>query len=144
MDKNIILPRKTLLLWRIRTSLLSVLSLSFSFFIKQRVLMLIWIGTNLTAGLFLIGIYLPFLFKSIKIILKGDFLIICSGILFKQTKIIPRIKLIYVSEFSSPLAKKYGLCAVFLHVKRSKVFIPEINKSEFMLITNQMYSCLDE
>ena len=73
---------------------------------------------------------MPFLFKTCKVILLKQGVVVERGVFFKNTHILPFSKLIYTQSYRSPIARMLGLTAVSLKAARSRVFIPEMNEED--------------
>lgn len=133
--KNYILPRKTLLLWQIRAISLGIL-LSLIMFISNSIIFMpikiVWIAVCaiICLSVFTAVFYMPLLFKTCKVVLLKQGVVVERGVLFKNTHILPFSKLIYTQTYKSPIARALGLTAVSLKAARSRVFIPEMNKND--------------
>ncbi len=127
MKTEILLPKMTLMLWRIRTLLAGVVLIAlfcsltaFSlWFLLPAVLM------SLLSALLLFFI-LPKFFKTYKIIYDKSYVTVSYGFIINTTHIMPYPKLVYAKTLSTPLSRRLGLCAVMLKATRSLIFIPEI------------------
>lgn len=129
------LPKKTTVLWQIRmvliTFALAVACFYFSYlfsFLKIAAIAVAVVGV-LTAFL-----YLPFFFKSYKIILSNDAVIVKYGILIKVDHIMPYKRMIYAQSFQTPLARIFGIAAVRLKAARSYLFVAEIDEQSVQSI----------
>ena len=133
--KNYILPRKTLLLWQIRAISFGIL-LSILMFVSKTIVFLpirfIWIAVFVIMSISVLTavFYMPFLFKTCKVILLKQGVVVERGVFFKNTHILPFSKLIYTQSYRSPIARMLGLTAVSLKAARSRVFIPEMNEED--------------
>ncbi len=125
------LPKKTLTLWKIRLTLLSVLFFCvFSYFFHS-------FSWYLTTTVIIICIfealllwYIPALFKNYKIQHLNGAVVVTSGVIVRVTHIMPFSKLIYTQTVTSPLAKLMGLKAITLKAARSRLLIPELHENE--------------
>lgn len=133
--KKYILPRKTLILWQLRALIMGIilflLTLIARTFISFPLKFLGIIGvTDLVLTVLIMAIYMPALFKTCKIELLRQGVIVERGVFFKNTHILPFSKLIYTQTYKSPLALLLGLTAVSLKAARSRVFIPEMSEAD--------------
>ena len=123
------LPKKTTWLWFVRilviTFILFVLCYYFSPLFAPLKIAAIVIGI---LGLLVAFIYLPFFFKSYKIILSNDAVVVKYGIFIKAEHIMPYKRMIYAQSFETPLARIFGIKAVRLKAARSYLLIAEIEK----------------
>jgi membrane protein YdbS with pleckstrin-like domain len=123
------LPKKTTWLWILRillvTFILVALCLYFTSLFSFLKIVAIVIGV---LGLITSFIYLPFFFKTYKIILSNDAVIVKFGIFIKVEHIMPYKRMIYAQSFESPLARVLGVAAVRLKAARSYLLVAEIEK----------------
>ena len=123
------LPKKTTWLCFVRviliTFILDVLCLYFSPLFSPLKIAAIVIGV---IGFILAFVYLPFFFKTYKIILSNDAVIVKYGILIKVEHIMPYKRVIYAQSFETPLARILGVAAVRLKAARSYLLVAEIEK----------------
>ena len=123
------LPKKTTWLWILRillvTFILVALCLYFTSLFSFLKIAAIVIGV---LGLITSFIYLPFFFKTYKIILSNDAVIVKFGIFIKAEHIMPYKRMIYAQSFESPLARVLGVAAVRLKAARSYLLVAEIEK----------------
>ena len=123
------LPKKTTLLWQIRiiiiTFILVAACLYFEPLFSFLKIFAIVIGI---IGIILAFLYLPFFFKSYKIILSNDAVIVKFGIIVKIEHIMPYKRMIYAQSFETPLARIFGIAAVRLKAARSYLLVAEIEK----------------
>ena len=129
------LPKKTIFLWMVRivvlTFMLVAACLYFASLFNFLKLFAIIIGV---LGLVLAFIYMPFFFKSYRIILTNDAVIVKFGILIKVEHIMPYKRMIYAQSFATPLARILGVAAVRLKAARSYLLVAEIEKSDVQAI----------
>lgn len=123
------LPKKTTWLWFIRiiviTFILVALCLYFTPLFTPLKIAAIVIGI---LGLIVAFVYLPFFFKTYKIILSNDAVIVKYGILIKVEHIMPYKRMIYAQSFETPFARILGVAAVRLKAARSYLLVAEIEK----------------
>ena len=123
------LPKKTTWLWILRillvTFILVALCLYFTSLFSFLKIAAIVIGV---LGLITSFIYLPFFFKTYKIILSNDAVIVKFGIFIKAEHIMPYKRMIYAQSFETPLARVLGVAAVRLKAARSYLLVAEIEK----------------
>ena len=133
--KNYVLPRKTLFLWQIRAItfgvLLCILMLIAKTFIYIPLkIILITSVVILSLSVLIAVLYMPFLFKTCKVVLLKEGVVVERGVFFKNTHILPFSKLIYTQTYKSPIARMLRLTAVSLKAARSRVFIPEMSEED--------------
>lgn len=134
--KELSLPKKTLLLWRLRAVFVTVAFLFICYYFLKRFSYFYVLALLITGVLAaLVFWYLPKLFQSCKIRFFNEGIIIIRGVIFKTTHILPFSRLIYTQTTVTPLARLLGLMAVSLKAARSRLFVPELKKNdaEFML-----------
>ena len=123
------LPKRTTWLWILRilfvTFLLVALCLYFTPLFSFLKIAAIVIGV---LGLITSFVYLPFFFKTYKIILSNDAVIVKFGILIKIEHIMPYKRMIYAQSFETPLSRVLGIAAVRLKAARSYLLVAEIEK----------------
>ena len=132
------LPKKTLLLWQIRTVFLGSILFLLALFLKSLtfyptfILKIVGI-VDIVLTIFITTIYMPFFFKTCKVSVINRGVVVERGIFFKNTHILPFSKLIYTQTYRTPIAVWFGLTAVSLKAARSRVFIPELLDSDAKL-----------
>ncbi len=123
------LPKRTSWLWFVRvifiTFILVALCFYFSPLFSPLKIVAVIIGI---IGVILAFIYLPFFFRTYKIILSNDAVIVKYGILIKVEHIMPYKRMIYAQSFETPLARILGVTAVRLKAARSYLLVAEIEK----------------
>ena len=123
------LPKKTTLLWQVRIIIITFVLVAACLYFEPLFSFLkiaaIVIGI---IGIILAFLYLPFFFKSYKIILSNDAVIVKFGIIVKIEHIMPYKRMIYAQSFETPLARIFGIAAVRLKAARSYLFVAEIEK----------------
>lgn len=121
--KEFKLPLKTFFLWEIRLGLLVIL-LSLLLFWVLKSYLVFYVSA---AVLVLLLIYIPLFFKSTKIKLSAEVLIIERGFLIKTAHILPRPRIIYASAVSLPLSRRLSLSAIEIKGTKARIFLPELN-----------------
>lgn len=125
------LSKKTLMLWKIRVTVLALLLLGVLayfchgygwFLIVILALVCLYEGVMLW--------YLPKLFRNYRIKYINGAVVIESGVVIKTTHIMPFSKMIYTETITSPLAKLMGIKALSLKAARSRILIPELPEKE--------------
>ncbi|MBO5211184.1 MAG: PH domain-containing protein [Clostridia bacterium] len=123
------LPKKTTWLWFVRviliTFILVAICLYFTPLFSFLKIAAIVIGI---LGIIIAFLYLPFFFKTYKIILSNDAVIVKYGIFIKAEHIMPYKRMIYAQSFETPLARLWGVAAVRLKAARSYLLVAEIEK----------------
>ena len=123
------LPKRTSWLWFVRvifiTFILVALCFYFSPLFSPLKIVAVIIGI---IGVLLAFISLPFFFRTYKIILSKDVVIVKYGILIKVEHIMPYKRMIYAQSFETPLARILGVTAVRLKAARSYLLVAEIEK----------------
>lgn len=133
--KNYVLPRKTLFLWQIRAITFGILLCILMLIAKTFIflpLKILWIilAVILSLSVLIAVLYMPLLFKTCKVVLLTEGVVVERGVFFKNTHILPFSKLIYTQTYKSPVARILGLTAVSLKAARSRVFIPEMSEED--------------
>ncbi len=123
------LPKKTTILWQVRLVLITFVLVALCFYFSS-LLSVLKIAAVIIGGLGLLFtfLYLPFYFKTYKIILNNDAVIVKYGILIKVVHIMPYKRMIYAQSFETPLARIFGVAAVRLKAARSYLLVAEIEK----------------
>jgi membrane protein YdbS with pleckstrin-like domain len=129
--KEFVLPKKTLLLWQIRCFALGAILFLLALIVKDIIFLPIFVLKifgiiDIVVTVFLTTIYMPFLFKTCKVMVINKGVVVERGIIFKNTHILPFSKLIYAQTYRTPIAMWFDLTAVTLKAARSRVFIPEL------------------
>ncbi len=129
------LPKKTILLWQVRLVITTFVLAALCFYFSE-LLTYLKIAAVVIAvlGLLVTFIYLPFFFKSYKIILTNDAVIVKYGILIKIDHIMPYKRMIYAQSLQTPLARIFGVAAVRLKAARSYLFVAEIENESVQSI----------
>lgn len=121
------LPQKTRLLWQIRIVFaFAVLCALVAFFSRFTLWFLLPTAIIATLGLLVAFIYVPFYFKSYKITVDDNSIIITKGIFFKTTHIMPYPRLVFAQSFTTPLSAAMKMKCVMLKAARGWMLIPEI------------------
>lgn len=122
-----ILPKKTRVLWQIRIVLaFALLCAAVALLSRYTIWFLIPAAIIATIGLIWAFIYVPFYFKSYKINVDENAIIITSGIIFKTTNIMPYPRLVFARSFTTPLSSFMKLKCIMLKAARGWILIPEI------------------
>ncbi len=128
--ENKALPKRTLLLWQLRVLILGIVLVGICLYFGTKFQILNQIAFIVSVLIFaVIFFYLPLFFKSYKIELKGEAIIISYGVFVKISHIMPYSRLIYAQSFATPLARIFGMAMVTLKAARSWIVIPEMQKS---------------
>ncbi len=121
------LPRKALWLWQIRLGGLALFPIT-AFFILGRISL--WfhaVGLFLTvAALWVIFFYLPRYFAAFRFEQTADRLLVRRGVWFRRTDLLPHLRVVYTVSLVSPLARRWGLCALSFKLVRGWLILPEI------------------
>ena len=129
------LPKRTTWLWFVRLILITFILLALCYYFSPLFAPLkiaaIIIGI---LGLLLAFVYLPFFFKTYKIILSNDAVIVKYGIFIKVEHIMPYKRMIYAQSFETPLARVLGVTAVRLKAARSYLLVAETEKESAQAI----------
>lgn len=136
--KEFKLPKRTLLLWQIRITLLWILlSLVFYLFSFKFETFLIILAVIAILSLLAIFLYLPKYFSIFRIKCLKDAVVVENGIFVRRCHILPFSRLIYSQTLNTPLSKAFGVTAVTLKAARSFIFIPELldeDSKEFLTV----------
>lgn len=123
------MPRKTLLLWRIRAFIIGIILILICFCLDFKLNFLAIAIITVFFGAVILWI-LPLFFNSYKIwVLEGS-VIVKRGIFFSTTYIFPYNRFIYAKRLQSPLSKAFSLVAISLKAASSGVLIAELSKSD--------------
>lgn len=126
--KTYALPRKTLLLWRIRITLALSFILLILYFLpipRDTTLIIATIFGFIYLAAFVW--YLPKFIKSCRITVANDAVIIKRGVIIENTHILPFSRLIHTLTVQTPIAKLFSLNTVLLKAARFRVFVPELS-----------------
>ena len=138
MEKDIRLPKETKYLWCIRIAFPSAaLLILFAFLCKLSLWLLIPLALTAVSAVFLIFWYVPLFIKNYNISIKNDAFVINTGVFLKTTYIMPYPRMIYVSSFSSPIARRLGICAVVMRAARGFILVPEIKIKDVEMISKK-------
>ena len=85
-------------------------------------------------ALVVIFAYLPFFFKTYKIEVSKNAITVKHGVILKSTYIMPHPRMIYVYTFSTLVSRKLGLCGVVLKAARGFFLIPEMLKTDALVL----------
>lgn len=125
------LPKKTLLLWRIRTIALNLVILLLCYYFRAAYKFALGVGIVVTAiSIFAIFWYLPRYIKSYVITIDQGSVVINRGVFIKTTHIMPYSRMIYTQIIITPTAKLMGLEAFSLKAARSSIIIPEMLRAD--------------
>ncbi len=129
--KTYALPRKTLLLWRIRIFICLTVLLLVLWLIPLNWKFTVIIGTIFIC-LFLAAFfwYLPKFIKSCRITVINDSVIIKRGVIIENIHILPFSRLIHTLTVQTPLAKLLSLNTVLFKAARFRVFVPELSSED--------------
>jgi len=132
------LPKKTRLLWQVRIVFaFAVVCAAVAFFSRYTLWFLLPAAVIATLGLVFAFIYVPFYFKSYKISVDKNSIIIAKGVIIRTTNIMPFPRLVFAQSFTTPLSSAMKMKAVVLKAARAWVLIPEIeNVSADYLLEN--------
>ena len=129
--KTYALPRKTLLLWRIRLVLTLAFLLIFLWYLPLSSDWFLIIG-SVFCFMFLAAFfwYMPKFIKSCRITVVNDSVIIKRGVIVENTHILPFSRLIHTLTVQTPLAKLFSLNTVLLKAARFRIFVPEMSVAD--------------
>ena len=122
------LSKKTRALWQIRIVFaFALVFLAVLFFSRYTIWFLLPAAIVATVGLITAFIYLPFYFKSYKIVVNKSFISISKGVVIQITNIMPYPRLVFAKSFTTPLSEAMKLKCIILKAARGWIFIPEID-----------------
>ncbi len=125
------LPKKTLLLWQIRAALLFCLPIAvLMFFYGFSYWFILPSGIILILGLITVFVYLPFYFKGFRIMVDRDMVEVECGVIIRVTHIMPFLRLIYTSSYSTPLGQLFSVSGLSLRAARSRLVLPEMKDDD--------------
>lgn len=121
------MPQKTRVLWQIRIVFaFAVLCAAVAFFSRFTLWFLLPAAIIATLGLLFAFIYVPFYFKSYKIAVDDNSIIITKGVIIRTTNIMPFPRLVFAQSFTTPLSQLMKMKSVMLKAARGWILIPEI------------------
>ena len=123
------MPRKTLLLWRIRAFIIGILLILICSCLNFKLKFLVMAIFAVFFGSVILWI-LPIFFNNYKILVFESSVIIKRGAIFSTTYIFPYSRLIYVKRLQSPLSKAFSLVAISLKATSKGILIAELKKSD--------------
>ena len=139
--KTYALPRKTLLLWRIRISIvLAFLLLIIKFLPLSRTITILSATVLVFIYLTAFFWYLPKFIKSCRITVTNDAVIINRGIIVTNTHILPFSRLIHTLTVQTPLARLMSLNMVMFKAARFKIFVPELSSEDASSLVDEINS----
>lgn len=113
--KKILLPERTLLLWRIRLcAAVGFAFLAAAAFFRFSVYFAAAAGILLAAFLYLYAFYLPRLYKSVRITMSENEISIKKGVFIETERIMQLPLIISVRQTRTPLERWLSLCRVVL------------------------------
>lgn len=125
------LPKRTKILWQIRILLaFAVLGAVVAFFSRYTIWFLLPASIIAGFGLLFALIYVPFYFKTYKIVVDENSICVTKGIIIKTTNIMPFPRLVFAECFTTPLSTAMKLKCVMLKAARAWMLIPEIESSD--------------
>lgn len=129
--KEFKIPKRTLILWQIRTVLIYAILGAVSYFFSFKYDFFETIFIILSAFfLIVVALYLPKYYSLFKIKCLEDAVVVENGIFVKRCHILPFSRLIYSQTINTPLSKVFRVTAVKMKAARSFIFIPEILDSD--------------
>ena len=129
--KTYFLPKRTLLLWRIRAFLIAAALIFVCYYLPLPLdLTLILITAILFLFCAAVFWYLPKFIKGCRINIVNNAVIIKRGVVIENTHILPFTRLIHTLTVQTPLAKLLKLNMVLLKAARFKIFVPELHQKD--------------
>ncbi|MBP3626411.1 MAG: hypothetical protein J6J39_00015 [Clostridia bacterium] len=125
------LPKKTVVLWQLRLTVLCAVLLalvSLTLFLSKW--MLILLSTLFLVFILFIAVFVPLHIKSYKIEVSRETVVINRGVIIRVNHILPFPRFIYAEKITSPIAAAMGVSALSLKVARGFILIPEMNKED--------------
>ena len=139
--KTYALPRKTLLLWRIRAVIITLFMLFVCAYLPLPRDITLIISTVIIFAFFTaIFWYLPKFIKSCRITVTNDSVIIKRGVIVENTHILPFTRLIHTLTVQTPIAKLMSLNTVLLKAARFRIFIPELSQNDAETLVEEINS----
>ncbi len=125
------LPKRTRILWQIRILIaFAALGAAVAFFARYANWLLFLAAIIVIFGLVFVITYVPFFFKSYKIMIDKSSICITKGILIKTTNIMPFPRLVFAQSFTTPLSSILKLKCVMLKAARGWILIPELKSTD--------------
>lgn len=125
------LPKKTVVLWQLRFTVLCALLLAMAsltlFFSKW---MIIPLSALFLVFTLFITIFIPLHIKSYKIEVSRETVVINRGVIIRVNHIMPFSRFIYAEQITTPAARFMGLSALSLKVARGFILIPEMQRQD--------------
>ena len=122
------LPKKTRILWQLRTSLIvTVLCALIMAFCRSSLWKILPTTIVISIGSVLIFGYIPLYFKNYNIFVNNGCISITKGVFIKTTYLVILDCLAVVKCFTTPVISLLKLKVVMLKVSRGWMFIPEIS-----------------
>lgn len=135
-----ILPKKTRVLWQLRIAVAFLIALFIVLvIIPFNILRIIFVTVILLSGLFLIFIYVPIFVKTYKVVVDCESVCIYKGVIIKSVTILPRARMVFVKNLSTPLMAMLNLELVMFKASKGWVFVPEINKNTAQTLLRLIY-----
>ena len=125
------LPKKTVVLWQLRLTVLCAVLLalvSLTLFLSKW--MIILLSTLFLVFILFIAVFVPLHIKSYKIEVSRETVVINRGVIIRVNHILPFPRFIYAEQITSPIAKAMGVSALSLKVARGFILIPEMSKED--------------
>lgn len=122
------LPRKTHILWQIRTFLVfAAVYTVIVIFCRNLPTVLLPTTIAMAIGSVFVLAYVSIYLNKYKITVDNSIVYITKGVIFKTTIIIPHPHLAFIKSFTTPLMSGLKLRCIILKVARGCVFIPELD-----------------
>lgn len=135
------LPKKTLLLWRLRITLLSAILIFLCLLAPFNTVWTAFIcGFIFLLFIFFAFWYMPKFIKSCKITVTNGSVIIRRGVLIENCHILPFSRLIHTQTVATPLARMMSLETVLLKAARFRIFVPELCLSDAKRLVDELSS----
>lgn len=131
MEQEIRVPARTARLWQVRAGLITAAPVAVLLRLSAFTLwLLLPAGILLAAGAVLIFFFLPRHFASYAVSADSRAVIVRRGFFIRAEYILPLPRMIYATSFSSPAARRLGLCGLTLRAARGMLILPELARED--------------
>ena len=96
------------------------------------------ISTAISAWLYLRFFYINRYLASFELVMHRDHFTLRRGVFIRQRLIFPESRLIILTEFKTPLAKRLGLRTLIFNAARAKIIFPLVSESDAIEISRNL------
>ena len=132
-------PQKTLMLWQIRSVLLLIVIAALTIWISFLTLyFLIVTGVTLVILAIAAYVYLPLYIKRYSVSVGPAAIIIRSGVFIRRENIMPRPRMVYAQQITSPLARIFRVSSLCLNAARASTVTLELDRKDIEEILKEI------